>query len=422
MSSKLIFGFTALFLIGAPLSVSADIDSAGPAKYARLATTGIIVVIGVLSGALFRGRSATMACLPFVAIWSISPTWSGSPLWGYFYKGMFAMVFLSGTAFALAPRTLKQLDGGLRFLGLVAALAALVVLFEYVLNPSGSVTHGRLAVGGINANTISQTAAPLAILCAYLALYDTRRAFKKFAIGGFSLLLMVLLLTGSRGGIMMALIGCGILMMPLAKRPGLLIMAIGLLFGCAFVAFEFLNVAEDARAITEMTKDTRSGIWKFAFGRFQSSPLIGIGWFTFQGRASWATVQSSYLQVLVETGLIGAAALLLAVLTSASKLWSARSICRNSTRAQSMWYLCAACLTASLFHGLVESSMVVGTALTPLLWGFSVGLVDALPQLARTDGGNRWPPLQWRWVWIPDNVAAESALRPVVVSPELSGS
>lgn len=391
-----------VFLICSPLSVAADLSSAGAAKYVRLGSSVLIVLWGMASADLFRWGPATSMCLPFVTVWTISPLWSSSPLWGLMNKGMFTLAFLSGVVLAMTPRKLPQLEAGLRFLGVISAAAALLVLYEYLTNPEGSVTHGRMAVGGINANAISQTAAPLAVLCAYLGLYASRQSFRKVAIGAFALLFVILLLTGSRGGILTAIVGCLVLSLPLTKRPGTLLAMGLLLLGCTFVAFEVLSMGDEARAVRELTKDTRSGIWRYALRRFEEYPLLGRGWLSQPGGRSWATVQSAFLQVLVETGLVGAALLGVSLLGNLVRLMRVRRTIRMSKGARLMWYFTAACLAETVFHGLIESSMIVGTSLTPLLWGFGVGMVDALPRLARSDAGAAGQAVRWYWIWVPD--------------------
>ena len=131
-------------------------------------------------------------------------------------------------------------------------------------------------------------------------------------------------------------------------------------------------------------QDTRSSVWAKAYDKFQEAPILGHGWFHLNKK--WATVQSAYLQVLVEAGLLGAAlflAFLVKVPQDIFRAWKNENLYDQ---------LCAIFLAALLVHGLTESSLVLGTSPHSFFLAFTVCRLD----IRRQDLRGTVPPVHLR--------------------------
>ena len=312
-------------------------------------------------------------------------------MWGLFYKGMFLLTFLSGVVLASQSTRLEGVQQSIRAVCLIAGCAALVAVALFAANPESSTRFDRLSLEGLNPNMLAQTAAPLAILCAYGALYDNKRGYRWFAAISFALLIIVMVMSGSRGGLAMALVGCGILTVPVAKRPGLLLVGMGVVFTSGYFAVELMGGFGSIRLLEELTKDTRSGIWTAGVRRFLDRPLLGHGWFH-KGNG-WATFQNAYLQVAIETGVLGITVICLGLVEVMRRWWIERGRVGDDKRMMPLVYLSGACIVASALHGVAETTFVLGTALNPFLFGFGIALTD---QVSRLSGEVRRRQQRWR--------------------------
>lgn len=390
---KLLFLLTGCFMLLSPISLGTGTTVSEVAKYLRLLTTVFIVGIGLATAPQLRIGTASRALAAFVFLYVLSPVWSDMPFWGLLNKGMFGLTCLSGIILAGSLRTSAEMRSGLRFLGLIAGGAAIVALVVFLKNPSATMTNNRMAVFGLNPNLIGHTASPLSILCMYVAINDRRRLWKILMIGACCILGLIIIATGCRGAALTMMIGTACLLAPNVRRPGVLF---GVLFGVAlvgFIGFEILDIGGNDRMINEIGKNTRSAIWKWGMKFFAKSPLIGCGWMH-NGRQS-ATVQSMYVQVLAETGIIGALTLFVALLIVA-KCWIDGFLKLKRLRLPvGTIYFALALLLVELVHGLAESSPVVCTELSALLLGLSVGLIDRVAELAEARGPMAsWTALQ----------------------------
>lgn len=375
-----LFLFTAAFLVLAPLSVAGNSPMEDAAKYLRLGTTILIVGLGCICYRCFRLRPIGSALIWFVAFYVLAGVWSDLPHWALLYKGMFGLTCLSGLALAYSLQTSRELVKGLRFLGLVAGFAGAFAFLAYLRNPGESLTNGRLSVMAINANTIGGTAAPLLILCAHLALNERSRGWRWVAYASCGLLAIAIVGSASRGALVTVAAGCLLLALPFAKRPGTLIGAAVLVVMLGAVVLEFIPIPGLERLSDGLLKDTRSGIWRFALRRSAQAPVLGEGWLHWG--TSWGTVQSAYLQVLVETGIVGVLILGRFLLVLALRTSATFRMLSRIRASKSVAWLAVAFTGSVLLHGLCESSVFVGTALNALLLGFGVGLMDRAPEFA----------------------------------------
>jgi O-antigen ligase len=376
----IMFVLAGAFLVLAPLSVTSGTSQENIAKMLRVVVTVLMVLTGAVAIHQFRPGAATISLMLFVAFFVAAALWSNSPQWGLFHKGMFGLSCMSGVFLAMAPRDLEEFKKGIRFLGLVASAVTLLVVAVYLQGGGAEIRQDRLSILGANANTVGGVAASLLILCVYLMLHAKSITMKCLLLMECAVLAAVILGSGSRGGLLVSLIGCVMLALPFVKRPMPLIVAGLILSAAVFFVMEFVELPGVSRLGEEMGKDTRSNIWKFAMRKFRSSPLFGVGWLN--SGTGWSTVQSAYLQTLVETGVIGASLLAgwLFIMLFRMKQLAKWAISRGPVSDAASIVL--AMLASILFHGLAESTTFVGTSIDSLLLGFGVGMSDRMPELA----------------------------------------
>jgi O-antigen ligase len=376
---KLILLLTGSFVLLAPLSVAPGVSFAEPAKYFRLLVTMLIVGIGLIPGDQLRLGAASRMLTAFAIMFSLSGGWSDSPIWGLFNKGMFGLTCFSGTVLACSLRTPGEMRSALRFLGIVSAAAALVSFVLFLMNPSQTSSLNRMAIFGINPNTMGHAAVPLAVLCMYVAINDNRRLWKALMVGACCILGLIIIATGCRGAALTMVIGTACLIAPYSRRPGVLL---GVLVGAAFVGylgFEVMDIGGNDRLLSEVVKDNRGPIWRFGMRNFEMSPLIGRGWLHYGSRS--LTVLSIYIQTLAETGLIGAALLVGTLLVVANRWFDALVRLKRLRLPTGVCYLALALLLVELVHGITESSPFVGTNMACLVFGLGIGLVDRAAEL-----------------------------------------
>lgn len=372
------------FAFLSPASTASLLPQVELLKIGRVYCTVLIVVLGFLVYRLFRLGPVTTAFTAFVAFYWIGAVWSDFPITGLLYKGLFGAVFLSGVLLANSTHSLDDLRRGMRILALGGAAFVVFIMLELVRNPAALTHVGRLMAFGINPNFIGQTAAGFLIIAGFLALYDTKRAWRVFGYTCGAMLGIIILYTGSRGSLGMAFIGGVILGFPLVKRPGLFLVS------AAFIGivmyFGLGLVAEHVRErLFHVPEQVRATIWGKTFETFKEAPVFGHGWVYNVGVLGEATGTSNrhtmYLQILAEIGIVGMMFFTLTLAYLGFKGYAAWRYLIRSPEGVGFGYLMPALLLALLAHGVVESSTIVGTTINAILLGFSVALIDRLPVL-----------------------------------------
>lgn len=398
-----IFLLAAAFVLLAPVSVATGLAISEPAKYVRLGTTVLMVLLGAQSGRGLRmGPVGTMMSV-FVAFFVMSGIWSGNPVFALIYKGMFGLSFFAGLVLVNSVKDSDEFKKGLDLLGAVAVLASFVALAAYWRDPSGSVRQERMSVFGLNANLLGEASAMLWILCLYLALHQKSKL--RLAILGLACASLALIIvgSGSRGAALMAAVGSLFLLVPFTKRPG---MVAGVLLGILVVVYvgsEVLDVG-GGRFVRDLSKDTRTQIWTNVMKRyFSKSPAIGIGWLN--NGNQWAAVQSAYIQTLIESGIVGAGLLLAALASIANGFLRNRDEFQRRRLPKELFYLNLALLAPILMNGAFESSLFIGASLDSLLLGMGVGLLDNAVRIVATSSG--------------PSLGAQRTVRPIATIPIL---
>ncbi|WP_146373799.1 O-antigen ligase family protein [Symmachiella macrocystis] len=368
----------------APLSSATALEGGTALKISRLATTLLIVTIGVVFYRCFYLRQAFGSFVAFVFLFVLAACWSTSPTWGLFHKGLFALTVLSGGCLGYSVRDFEDLRKGMRWLSMVSALAAFAVAFFYLRDPAQAVQGERLSLWGMNANTIGQTAAPLWMFCLYLGLYERSRWWKAVGFGVSLLLTLIILGTGSRAACVMAATGGFFLALSFIKRPAVfaLLTVTAFVGVVVFQSFRPEEITGVGRMSEDLFKDTRSGVWSYAIKQFSESPVIGQGWLHWGTHS--ANVMNIYLHTIAETGVFGGAILFASLAMVAFRMLRMFTIAARSNLDKSTPFLALAFTAAPLVHGLAESATFLGTSINALMLGFGIALIDRIPEMAQS--------------------------------------
>ena len=379
-----IYLLAAAFFIIAPLSVSGTASDG--IKYLRL---GLTVAMSGMGFFVYRASpldSATKTFAFFVVLFTAGALWSDSILMALFNKGMFLMSALAGVFMIYTTKTEEELTAGIKLLALTGTVAGFLLFATYLQNPESGTSGDRLAVGGMNANTIGAAAGPMFIFSFFLGLWRPEFKLRIICFSSSLLLAIVILGTGSRGATLMAIVGTIIAVKPfLQKRALTVLLSIAIPVGMLqiYALATGTNVASKIPGLERILsggnkKNTREGMWEWTYKRFKRSPVIGIGWLHW-GNSS-ANCHNAYLQVLTETGIVGAAIFLASIVQIVLRIFSVKYTLRESTNPE-LLALPLGLLASLAVHGMIEASVVLGTTGLPLLLGFSVALVDRLPSL-----------------------------------------
>jgi O-antigen ligase len=139
---------------------------------------------------------------------------------------------------------------------------------------------------------------------------------------------------------------------------------------------------------SDFAAEPRLALWALAWRLFAGSPWLGVGWGEFAGAAFaaglpalptgyvWTSAHNIVLQLLAETGLIGAAVVLIALL----RWWARACIDLRSRPTLPSWWIVAAAGTIGL-HALVEEPLSYAhvLCLAALVAGIASGTSLKLP-------------------------------------------
>lgn len=389
---RLLFVLVAAFLLLAPASVSGSASSA--LKWGRV---GVLVAAFLVGLKWFRVPSFSELSgkvLLLATVFCVASVWSTSPLWGLVFKGMFvcgvcasislARCLSNESEFRVFSRTMTVAT----WIGILLAGYLIFGVGDYVI------WKGRLVLADVNANTLGLSAAIFALLCLFhLMVKDTVgwRALAWSAIGVMSVLIVY---SGSRAAVLTLVSGVALLLPALAKtRKNMIVLGVLGATSLTAVAVIWFGLTDDTsvdvfgvtegrqatdslRIVEELTKDTRMKIWTSIVSKWGRDDLaIGAGWLH-RGN-QWNLVQSAYLQVVAETGLIGITVVIMFFFSGIRTVFKSIRRARQSQGFSSlMLYLFSATFFAVAFHGVFESSMVVGTTPNSILLGFSAAQLD----------------------------------------------
>ncbi len=373
-----------IFCILALASAGTRVPGSEGIKYARIAVTvlSVVLAISVFRTARF-GRSGGVL-LAFFLVYTLSALWSTEPLAGLIFKGQFLLTFTAGLVAVSVIETKDGLKTFIVLMSITTVALSVFIFIDFVRNPEAMLHIGRLAAWGINPNRIGQSLAPLAIFSIFLIVYGWSLTVKAVAIATTLFAVFLVLYTGSRGGLGMLCIGAMVVIAPKLRHP-VRLLVISAVFGAGLYATVSIIAPEAATdRLEDTTFETREMPWGEAMKYIRSSPIIGHGFISYpseRGVGTQTNFHSIYLQILVETGVLGMAAFTAVVLWL---FWDfAVQVKALVTHRMSLVVagLAAATMLAVLAHGVIESGGLFGSTVNALMFGIGACLMGRVHDL-----------------------------------------
>jgi O-antigen ligase len=268
----------------------------------------------VISGRIRRLRLVHLAALLFV-IWAgvgvLLLHMQVVPKKYYTFVQLFLVLWM---IWELA-QTRRRVLGLLLAYVLGAGVASLETLFLY-WREAGSLR--RFAAGGADPNSLAMTLALALSMAWYLGMMHHRPLVRWICRAYLPLGVIAIGLTGSRGGMIAALVG--LLIVPLAMSnlsPGKLVTAIVLLGFSGGLAVHYVpettveRLATTGESVQSMSLGGRLRLWKAGVHAMAERPIMGYGTSTFKNAVNpelgsgSQVAHNSFISVMVEEGLIG---------------------------------------------------------------------------------------------------------------------
>lgn len=289
---------------------------------------GLILIVAGLGATLRRGTlrlrvpAATLILTVLFAFWAVCGTlWSSGSAAGV---AISAVTYVQLAVMALLIwqlcRNLPDHRTLLQAYVLGAYIVAGQILVQYVTNPFiPNSTHSMERYTGLgnNPNPVA-TAIALALPVAwYLGHFWARGLLRWLNYLYLPLALFAIILTASRGGFLVGLVGLMVVPLtfrrlpPRAKAATLVfaILSVGTIAATIPLA-NFTRIAETSSEISDGDVSSRGAIWQAGLQLYTGSPIIGIGTGSFQGAVEpllgrRIPAHNAFLLVLVEMGVIG---------------------------------------------------------------------------------------------------------------------
>lgn len=389
---------SAAYLFVAPLTTADEFVFLQQLKYLRLGLTVLIPIVVVLTARTIPIRGpASVAWLLFMLLYAAAAVYSPSPVLGLVFKGMFVVTVLAGMSAASVIDSPQQMIVGLRTLLLGGAAFGALVAFGMVTDPGALSKLGRLDLFGINANRFGQAAAGFVLLASAVGAYDPHKRWRLIAIAVAVCFTIVILYTGSRGAVLTAIFGAGLVLLPKFQRPLFVITGGVVIGGIAFLAYKLGSGLEATERLTDTSLDSRDEPWAVAMEYIRQSPIIGHGWVFLEGVGAAGTstynLHSIYFQTAAETGLAGLGLLGLVMLYLGFQTLGVFNEVRRTRGAfvgVGAVAVAGSMFGTMFFHGFAESITFTGTGNNTLMLGFGIAMLDRVRAMVAAGEAAAW--------------------------------
>lgn len=360
-------------------------------KWGRVAVLACLGLVG-LNWLSFSKRHVSTKLVALAGVFTIAAAWSTSPLWGFAFKGMFMASILAGVMLSNSLATESDIRVFLRCMTFTAAVGVVLVAAQITTQPGPVMVKGRLWVGSLNPNLLAQAATMFALLTSFHLLVRDKTLWMLMALGSVIVMLGITFLSGSRGAVLMLLSGAAVLLPALGRRQkqAILLGAVSLgALGLASVTW-FSDVSNEAylashteeefslRLTRELTKNTRGKLWySNIVATIRDAPIVGRGWLNRNNRGR--NVQSAYIQIFVDSGVVGLVFLCVFLFSVIPLLFRSLKLGRRLSGLPAiLCYALSATAFALLLHGVFESSLVTGASPNAIVLAFSISQLDRL--------------------------------------------
>lgn len=385
----------AAYVVVAPMSIAGDFPiNLAYLKALRIGMLGLICILG-FSAIRVQGRNQSSNALFLLALlFTFAAAWSDNPTRGFLYKGLFLAACVAGIGLGNRIRSERDVNYFLECfvwvgLGVLAAIGAAW------FTGFAPMYQGRLVVAGINPNSLGQLAALFFVQALFFFRVSPRR--KRLAAIVMIVMIGLTALTGSRGAFLIVAATIGIVAVCHYSRSDRFFVRVALFLtsvGAGIVLFLLTMgnigrpdsttvvtlLSDDQKTFRlrdEMFKNNRAGVWRAGGRRFKEKPIIGWGWKNYDN--SWEMFLSAYLQIAVEMGLLGVCILAFFLVKAWKAIAAGLSVRRYSNPRMSEYGLFFSIgAVAMLMHGLIESSMIIGTTPNPVVLMFSLYQLDRM--------------------------------------------
>jgi O-antigen ligase len=275
---------------------------------------GLALFSVVVTGRVRRWRVFHVLALLFV-IWAgvgvMILTIQTIPKKFYTFVQLFLVLCM---VWELAPTPRRQV--GLLIAYLLGAYVAALVTISLFATHAGALK--RFAAGGADPNSLAMTLSLALPIAWYLGMTTSRPLLRWICRAYLPVGLLVIGLTGSRGGMITAMVA--LLIIPLAMThlsPGKLVGAFALLGLSGALAVAYIpetalqRLSTTGQSVEDLSFGGRGRLWKAGFNAFVAKPVMGYGPSTFvkaitpEMGSEAKVAHNSFLSVLVEEGLIG---------------------------------------------------------------------------------------------------------------------
>lgn len=324
--SKYAFYVLFLFVFSLPWQDIIFLPGSSVLSISRL--SGLLLIVAGLASTLRRGTvrlrtpPVTLVLTVLFAFWTlVASLWNpfGSPT-SFLYLSTYVQLAVMSVLFWQLCRTKEQHMTLMQAFVLGAYVVSGPIVYQYLTNPFVPNSQQNMAryVGlGGNANGVANMIALAIPMAWYLGSFWSKGLLRWLNYLYIPVTLFAVILTGSRGGFLVALVG--LLMIPLtfkyvrrSVRAAVVVLAVA----AAVVVIpmipteNFERIAETSSEISDGNVSNRSQIWRAGLVIYEQHPFFGIGTLSFPREVETVLgysipMHNAFLLVLVEFGVIG---------------------------------------------------------------------------------------------------------------------
>jgi len=211
---------------------------------------------------------------------------------------VYTLIFLVfGTGLGRWMQTIREVHAVLWSIAGSGALFVFGTVYQLLINPSAAVTKTRLIATTGNPQAAALTIAVVLPAMCYLLMAKAGTRIARIILAATTgFLVLFLIWTGSRTGMLMTLIAMGLLFRTRIMRGMGIVLICGVFFLAASMVFTEGTVGAE-RFLS--TTDTRTRDWLLLLNEFAASPIVGIV------HEDVAVQENSYLTAAARSGIIG---------------------------------------------------------------------------------------------------------------------